>query len=184
MRTRHLFFCLFLRGIMVPRLQWLLLLWGLQGLWAQDYEEDKEDGRVNTRRKKRQLPSNFIPRNGKCKSKFLSLFGGDCLPLLPFTRGNVQVGHVSLFITCCHRWKYRTWYSTRTRMQPTWVIPLGFLQAIHPPCDRSALCYPNVLFAPNLVSRSTFPLWQINAIYPQPILDQRPPSIAEGWCSK
>lgn len=56
---------------MVPSLQWLLLLWGLQGLWAQDYEEDYEEEGVTTRKKNRQFPSNLIAQNGKCKSKSL-----------------------------------------------------------------------------------------------------------------
>lgn len=66
------------------------------------------------------------------------------------------------------------------------IISLGFLWAIHLQCDRSVLCYPNVLFAQNAVSPGTFSLWhipvKINVIYPQPILDLWPPSIAEGWC--
>lgn len=79
---------------MVPRLQWLLLLWGLPGLWAQDYEDDYEDGGVNTRRRTKQLSSNVIPRNGKCKSKALSL-SLFCFPLL-LLHGKVvwvQLGH-------------------------------------------------------------------------------------------
>lgn len=55
------------REVMVPSLQWLLLLWGLQGLWAQDYEEANEEDRAATRKKNKQLPSNFITQNGKCK---------------------------------------------------------------------------------------------------------------------
>lgn len=57
---------------MVPSLQWLLLLWGLQGLWAQDYEEDYEEEAVTTKKKNRQFPSNVIAQNGKCKSKIVS----------------------------------------------------------------------------------------------------------------
>lgn len=68
------------------------------------------------------------------------------------------------------------------------IISLRFLRAIHLLCDRSVLCYPNVLFAQNPVSPGTFSPWhisvKINVIYPQPILDLWPPSIAEGWCSK
>ncbi|KAM8905466.1 uncharacterized protein AB9W97_008601 isoform 1-T2 [Spinachia spinachia] len=48
---------------MVLSLHWLLLLWGLQGLIAQDYEEDYEEEVVTT--KKKLNPSNVIPKNGK-----------------------------------------------------------------------------------------------------------------------
>lgn len=58
---------------MVPSLQWLLLLWGLQGAWAVDYEDDYEEEKVPTRRRTKQLPSNVIPQNGKCKSEMMSL---------------------------------------------------------------------------------------------------------------
>lgn len=93
---------------------------------------------------------------------------------------------------CYHRWENRTCYSTRTSLEDAihldWSYLLRLLQAIHLLCDRSVLCYPNVLFARNPVSPGTFSLWhisvKINVIYPQPILDLWPPSIAEGWCSK
>lgn len=58
-----------LKEAMVPSLQWLLLLWGLQGAWAVDYEDDYEEEKVPTRRRTKQLPSNVIPQNGKCKSE-------------------------------------------------------------------------------------------------------------------
>uniref|UniRef100_G3PLG1 Collagen alpha-1(XXVIII) chain n=1 Tax=Gasterosteus aculeatus aculeatus TaxID=481459 RepID=G3PLG1_GASAC len=51
---------------MVLSLHWLLLLWGLQGLLAQDYEEDYGEEVVTTKKKKTKLnPSNVIPENGK-----------------------------------------------------------------------------------------------------------------------
>ncbi|TMS11562.1 Collagen alpha-1(XXVIII) chain [Larimichthys crocea] len=52
---------------MVPSLHWLLLLWGLQGLCAQDYEEDYEEEVVTTRKKSKQFPSNSIPQNGRAR---------------------------------------------------------------------------------------------------------------------
>lgn len=59
-----------LRKAMVPSLEWLLLLWGLQGLWAQEYGEEYEER--NSRKRNRQLPPNVIAQNGQCKSKLLS----------------------------------------------------------------------------------------------------------------
>lgn len=56
----------FFREVMVPSLHWLLLLWGLQGLCAQDYE-DYEDVAVTTKKKSKILSPNSIPQNGKCK---------------------------------------------------------------------------------------------------------------------
>ncbi|KAL6115508.1 uncharacterized protein ACO6RY_00333 [Pungitius sinensis] len=51
---------------MVLSLHWLLLLWGLQGLLAQEYEEDYEEEVVTTKKKKTKLnPSNVVPQNGK-----------------------------------------------------------------------------------------------------------------------
>lgn len=38
------------------------------------------------------------------------------------------------------------------------IISLRLSTAIHLLCDRSVLCYPNVLFAENLVSPGTFSL--------------------------
>eukprot|EP00064_Thunnus_orientalis_P013811 superscaffoldBa00002304_g13851 len=61
---------------MVPSLHWLLLLWGLQGLWAQDYEDSEEV--VTTRKKNKVYPSNSIPQNGK------SLIDEDCSLELAF----------------------------------------------------------------------------------------------------
>ncbi|XP_051283353.1 collagen alpha-1(XXVIII) chain isoform X1 [Dicentrarchus labrax] len=63
---------------MVPSVHWLLLLWGFQGLLAQDYEEDYEEEVVTTRRKSKQLPSNSIPQNGK------ALIDEDCSLELAF----------------------------------------------------------------------------------------------------
>lgn len=68
---------------MVPSLHWLLLLWGLQGLLAQDYEEDYEEEVVTPRKKNKQFSTNSISQNGKCKSKiiFLTFFHGAlCFP--------------------------------------------------------------------------------------------------------
>ncbi|XP_069577183.1 collagen alpha-1(XXVIII) chain-like [Brachyistius frenatus] len=51
---------------MVPSLHWLLLLpllWGVQGLRAQDYEEDHEERAATPKRKSKLLSSNTI--NGK-----------------------------------------------------------------------------------------------------------------------
>ncbi|XP_056883665.1 collagen alpha-1(XXVIII) chain-like [Takifugu flavidus] len=60
---------------MVPSLQWLLLLWGLRGLWAQEFGEEHEE---RIRKRNRQLPSNAIAQNGK-------LFGAeDCSLELAF----------------------------------------------------------------------------------------------------
>lgn len=61
--------CLYFREVMVPSLHWLLLLWGLQGLWAEQYEEDSREQVVATRRRSKSYSSNFIPQNGKGKSK-------------------------------------------------------------------------------------------------------------------
>lgn len=58
-----------LRGNMVSSLQWLLLLWGLGGLWAEEHGEKYKVGSI--RRRNRQLPPNVIAPNGKCKSKQL-----------------------------------------------------------------------------------------------------------------
>ncbi|KAM7365459.1 hypothetical protein PAMP_016380 [Pampus punctatissimus] len=54
--------------IMVPSLHWLLLLWGIQGLLAQDYEDNYEEEVVTTKKKNKVYSSNFTPQNGKCKS--------------------------------------------------------------------------------------------------------------------
>lgn len=59
---------------MVPSLHWLLLLWGLQGIWAQDYEEDYEEEEVvPPRRKSKQSSFNSVPQNGKCECNVASL---------------------------------------------------------------------------------------------------------------
>lgn len=58
------------REVMVPPLPWLLLLWGLQGLCAQDYEEDYEE-EVATKKEKKLFKSNSIPQNGKRESDVL-----------------------------------------------------------------------------------------------------------------
>lgn len=75
-----------LREIMVTSLHWLLLLWGIQGLCAQDYEEDYEEEVVVTpKRKVNQFASNTIPRNGNGKSKvlsFLEFVSGLFVPLM------------------------------------------------------------------------------------------------------
>lgn len=67
----HLFFNRFsftpVREVMVPSMHWLLLLWGLQGLLAQDYEEGDEEPAVTPKKKNKIYSSNFIPPNGKCK---------------------------------------------------------------------------------------------------------------------
>ncbi|KAM4537964.1 uncharacterized protein V3H82_023727 isoform 1-T2 [Fundulus diaphanus] len=63
---------------MVPSLHWLLLLWRLQALWAQDYEEEYEDEVVTTRRKNKLYTPNSIPQNGK------SLIDEDCSVELAF----------------------------------------------------------------------------------------------------
>ncbi|XP_005948634.1 collagen alpha-1(XXVIII) chain isoform X1 [Haplochromis burtoni] len=57
---------------MVPSMHWLLLLWGLQGLLAQDYEEGDEEPAVTPKKKNKVYSSNFIPPNGK------SLVDEDC----------------------------------------------------------------------------------------------------------
>ncbi|XP_017288294.1 collagen alpha-1(XXVIII) chain isoform X2 [Kryptolebias marmoratus] len=57
---------------MVPPLHWLLLLWGLQGLWAQDYEEDHEDDRVTSKKRNKLYSPTSEPHNGK------SLADQDC----------------------------------------------------------------------------------------------------------
>lgn len=71
---------------MVTSLHWLLLLWGIQGLCAQDYEEDYEEEVVVTpKRKVNQFASNTIPRNGNGKSKvfsFLEFVSGLFVPLM------------------------------------------------------------------------------------------------------
>lgn len=54
---------------MATLLHWLLLLWGIQGLWAQDYEEDYEEEVVTTKKKNKLYSPNSIPQNGKCKTK-------------------------------------------------------------------------------------------------------------------
>lgn len=62
-----LFLCLF-RRVMVPSLHVLLLLWGLQGLLAQDYEDNYEEEEVVPNRKKSKIYSpNSLNQNGKCK---------------------------------------------------------------------------------------------------------------------
>lgn len=60
---------------MAPSLRWLLLLWGLQGLWAQDFDGRYEEERLAARRRNAQLPSNVIPKNGQCKSMVMWLDG-------------------------------------------------------------------------------------------------------------
>lgn len=80
---------------MVLSLHWLLLLWGLQGLLAQDYEEDYGEEVVTTKKKKTKLnPSNVIPENGKCKC-FIHLYS-TCVPLM-FLKvvGNLCRWHIS-----------------------------------------------------------------------------------------
>ncbi|XP_068612666.1 collagen alpha-1(XXVIII) chain-like [Brachionichthys hirsutus] len=65
---------------MAPSLQWLLLLWGLQGLGAQVYKDDY-DGEVATtaaRRKSKQFKTNSIVQNDK------QLHGDDCSLELAF----------------------------------------------------------------------------------------------------
>lgn len=64
-----------LREAMGPSLQWLLLLWGLHSLWAQEYGEKHEDG--SSRKRNRQLVPIAIAPNGKCKSK--QLYYPSCL---------------------------------------------------------------------------------------------------------
>lgn len=68
-----------LRGAMVSSLQWLLLLWGLPGLWAEEHGGKYEEGSI--RRRNRQLPPNVIAPNGKCKSQQLCCSSGgvECL---------------------------------------------------------------------------------------------------------
>lgn len=128
---------------MVPSLQLLLLLWGLQGLWAQDYEEDNEEEGVTTRKKNRQFPINFIAQNGKCKSKIVSFLhlSEDVFfsptDALTWKSGvkYVQVEHVSLFSSpekkkgaaTCEIIEHDTQQGHRWRMQSTWIISLGFL---------------------------------------------------------
>lgn len=63
-----------LREAMAPSLHWLLLLWGLQGLWAQQYEVEYEEEGTTTRTKTQQRPSNFITQNAKCKSQLFRFF--------------------------------------------------------------------------------------------------------------
>ncbi|KAM4560406.1 uncharacterized protein PAE49_012605 isoform 2-T2 [Odontesthes bonariensis] len=65
---------------MVLSLHWLLLLWRLQCLWAQEYEEDYEDEVVATRkqRKNKLYSPNSISQNGK------SLIDEDCSLELAF----------------------------------------------------------------------------------------------------
>lgn len=120
-----------LREVMVPSLHWLLLLWGLQGLWAQDYEEDYEEEVVTTKKKSRLNPSNSIPQNGKCKSKVLffkfDLFFFEYLsfPLMLFLKKVVWNLCRQHIFHCFHHWKKaaatgkknRTWYSTRTSLE-------------------------------------------------------------------
>lgn len=60
------------RKVMVPSLHWLLLLWRLQVLWAQDYEGDLEDEVVTPRRRSKLIAPNSIPQNGR--RKFLLIF--------------------------------------------------------------------------------------------------------------
>lgn len=62
------------REVMVPSLHWFLLLWGLQGLWAQDYDEDSREQVVTTRKRSKVYSSNFIPQNAKGKSKVALFF--------------------------------------------------------------------------------------------------------------
>ncbi|CAK6965541.1 collagen alpha-1(XXVIII) chain-like [Scomber scombrus] len=50
---------------MVPSLHWFLLLWGLQGLCAQGYDEDSREQVVTTRKRSKVYSSNFIPQNSK-----------------------------------------------------------------------------------------------------------------------
>lgn len=93
---------------------------------------------------------------------------------------------------CCHRWKNRTWYSTRTSLEDAIHLDWSYLWGFSEPsisrvtvqCSVTQMFYS--LRIP--VSPGTFSLWhisaKINVIYPQPVLDLWPPSIAEGWCSK
>lgn len=143
---------------MLPSLHWLLLLWGLQGLLAQDYEEDYEE-EVEVpppprRRNNNKLSINSIPQNGKCK---LCQVLSQVASLFPSPEKKTQQGH---------RW----------RMQSTWIdrISLRFLHAIHLPgttaqCSVTQMFYPlRILFpqAPSLRD-IVFPP-KINVIYPQP----------------
>ncbi|XP_054634059.1 collagen alpha-1(XXVIII) chain-like isoform X1 [Dunckerocampus dactyliophorus] len=48
----------------MPSAHWLLLLWGLHGLWAQDFRGHKEKV-VTSRRNNRQYSSNYVPTNGQ-----------------------------------------------------------------------------------------------------------------------
>lgn len=52
---------------MVPSRHWILLLWGLQGLWAQDYEDDHEEEVGTSKKKSKLFSSNLVPQNGKIK---------------------------------------------------------------------------------------------------------------------
>ncbi|KAK5847660.1 hypothetical protein PBY51_016770 [Eleginops maclovinus] len=61
---------------MLLSLHWLLLLWGLQGLCAQDYDEDYEEEVVTTKKKLKVIPSNSIPQK--------SLIDEDCSLELAF----------------------------------------------------------------------------------------------------
>ncbi|XP_046886932.1 collagen alpha-1(XXVIII) chain-like [Hypomesus transpacificus] len=62
---------------MSPSLLWLLLLCGLQRIWAQDYDEDYEE-EVDTRTKSKLLTTNTISKNGQ------SLLDEDCSLELAF----------------------------------------------------------------------------------------------------
>lgn len=57
---------------MVPSLHWILLLWGLQGLWAEDYDDDPEEEVVTSKKKNKLFSSNLVPQNGKLKGSELS----------------------------------------------------------------------------------------------------------------
>ncbi|KAM6893946.1 uncharacterized protein FYW49_020281 [Xenentodon cancila] len=50
---------------MVPSLHWLLLLWRLQGLWAQNYDEDDEDELVTVKKKNKLFSANSLSQNSK-----------------------------------------------------------------------------------------------------------------------
>lgn len=63
---------------MLASVHWLLLLGGLQGLWAQDYEEDYEEEVVAPKKKNKLYSPNSISQNGK------SLVDEDCSLELAF----------------------------------------------------------------------------------------------------
>ncbi|KAF3706371.1 Collagen alpha-1(XXVIII) chain Precursor [Channa argus] len=63
---------------MLLSLHWLLLLLGLQGLWAQDYEEDYEEEVVTTKKKNKLSASKSILQSGQ------SIIDEDCSLELAF----------------------------------------------------------------------------------------------------